>query len=89
MSASAAVAVLAELFPEDGIVVLESPSSTIAVRNRLRLSRQRRREAMMRINLLLVDRGELELVDRIEPCGASERIERLRDWLDSSAQRQA
>jgi benzoylformate decarboxylase len=39
MSASAAVAVLAELFPDDGIVVLESPSSTIAVRHRLRLTR--------------------------------------------------
>lgn len=32
-------AVLAELFPEDGIVVLESPSSTAALRNQLRLSR--------------------------------------------------
>jgi benzoylformate decarboxylase len=31
--------VLAELFPEDGIVVLESPSSTAALRNQLRLSR--------------------------------------------------
>jgi benzoylformate decarboxylase len=31
-------AVLAELFPEDGIVVLESPSSTPALRNQLRLS---------------------------------------------------
>jgi benzoylformate decarboxylase len=31
--------VLAELFPPDGIVVLESPSSTAALRNRLRLSR--------------------------------------------------
>jgi benzoylformate decarboxylase len=30
--------VLAELFPEDGIVVLESPSSTAALRNNLRLS---------------------------------------------------
>ena len=29
---------LAELFPEDGIVVLESPSSTAALRNQLRLS---------------------------------------------------
>ena len=27
------------MFPDDGIVVLESPSSTLAVRNRLRLSR--------------------------------------------------
>jgi benzoylformate decarboxylase len=39
MSASAAVATLADVFPEDGIVVLESPSATIAVRNQLRLSR--------------------------------------------------
>ena len=29
---------LAGVFPEDGIVVLESPSSTLALRNRLRLS---------------------------------------------------
>jgi benzoylformate decarboxylase len=33
-------AVLAELFPADGIVVLESPSSTAALRNQLRLSQQ-------------------------------------------------
>ncbi len=32
-------ATLAELFPADGIVVLESPSSTPALRNRLRISR--------------------------------------------------
>ncbi|HEX4467228.1 MAG TPA: benzoylformate decarboxylase [Solirubrobacteraceae bacterium] len=32
-------AVLSELFPQDGIVVLESPSSTAALRNQLRLSR--------------------------------------------------
>jgi len=30
---------LAEVFPEDGVVVLESPSSTLALRNQLRLSR--------------------------------------------------
>jgi benzoylformate decarboxylase len=30
---------LAEVFPEDGIVVLESPASTLALRNQLRLSR--------------------------------------------------
>src|SRR5205823_2852355 len=41
MSPSAAVAELAQVFPEDGIVVLESPSATLAVRNRLRLSRAR------------------------------------------------
>ncbi|HEY3020582.1 MAG TPA: benzoylformate decarboxylase [Solirubrobacteraceae bacterium] len=39
MSASAAMSALADAFPADGIVVLESPSSTIALRNRLRLSR--------------------------------------------------
>jgi benzoylformate decarboxylase len=32
-------AVLADVFPEDGIVVLESPSSTLALRNQLRLSK--------------------------------------------------
>ena len=32
-------AVLADIFPEDGIVVLESPSSTAALRNQLRLER--------------------------------------------------
>jgi benzoylformate decarboxylase len=32
-------ATLAELFPSEGIIVLESPSSTAALRNRLRLSR--------------------------------------------------
>ena len=30
---------LAEVFPEDGIVVLESPTSTLALRNQMRLSR--------------------------------------------------
>jgi benzoylformate decarboxylase len=32
-------ATLADVFPDDGIVVLESPSSTLALRNQLRLSR--------------------------------------------------
>ena len=39
MSGSAAMAALAEVWPEDGIAVLESPSSTLALRNRLRLSK--------------------------------------------------
>src|SRR3954447_10987404 len=39
MSASAAMAALAGGLPENGIVVLESPSSTIALRNRLRLGK--------------------------------------------------
>jgi benzoylformate decarboxylase len=39
LSGSAAMAALAEVWPEDGIAVVETPSSTIALRNRLRLSR--------------------------------------------------
>jgi benzoylformate decarboxylase len=39
MSPSTAARMLAEVFPEEGIVVLESPSGTLALRNQLRLSR--------------------------------------------------
>ena len=39
MSGSEAMAALADVWPEDGIAVLEAPSSTMALRNRLRLSR--------------------------------------------------
>src|SRR6476619_8636039 len=39
LSPSTVHGALAELFPEDGIVVLESPSSTMALRNQFRLSR--------------------------------------------------
>jgi benzoylformate decarboxylase len=39
MQAAAAVAALADVFPAEGIVVLEAPSATPAVRNRLRMSR--------------------------------------------------
>jgi benzoylformate decarboxylase len=39
ISGSRVHATLAELFPSDGIIVLESPSSTAALRNQLRLSR--------------------------------------------------
>ena len=39
MSGSEAMAALADVWPEDGIAVVESPSSTAALRNRLRLSR--------------------------------------------------
>jgi benzoylformate decarboxylase len=38
ISGSAAAAVLAGVWPQDGIAVVETPSSTVAVRNRLRLS---------------------------------------------------
>jgi benzoylformate decarboxylase len=39
LSASAVHATLGEALPDDGIVVLESPTSTLALRNRLRISR--------------------------------------------------
>jgi benzoylformate decarboxylase len=39
ISPSTAVRTLAQVFPEDGIVVLESPSATPALRNQLRLNR--------------------------------------------------
>ena len=39
MSASSVHATLAEVLPEDGIVVLESPTSTLALRNQLRISK--------------------------------------------------
>jgi benzoylformate decarboxylase len=39
ISGSAAMAALADVWPEDGIVVVETPSSTVALRNRLRISR--------------------------------------------------
>ncbi|MHB1537430.1 MAG: benzoylformate decarboxylase [Solirubrobacteraceae bacterium] len=39
MSASSAVRALADVFPEDGIIVLEAPSATLALRNQLRISR--------------------------------------------------
>jgi len=39
LSGSAAMAALAEVWPQDGIAVVETPSSTVALRNRLRLSR--------------------------------------------------
>jgi benzoylformate decarboxylase len=39
ISPSAAVQALADVWPEDGIAVVEAPSATLAVRNRLRLSK--------------------------------------------------
>lgn len=38
INASTAVRALAEVFPDEGIVVLEAPSATLALRNQLRLS---------------------------------------------------
>jgi benzoylformate decarboxylase len=39
LSGSAAMAALADVWPDEGIAVVETPSSTVALRNRLRLSR--------------------------------------------------
>jgi len=39
LNSSTVHSVLAEVFPEDGIIVLESPASTLSLRNQLRLSR--------------------------------------------------
>jgi benzoylformate decarboxylase len=39
MNASTAMRVLGEVFPEHGIVVLEAPSATLALRNQVRLSK--------------------------------------------------
>jgi len=39
MSGTEAMAALGAAFPDDGVVVLEAPSSTLALRNQLRLSR--------------------------------------------------
>lgn len=39
ISGSAAMSALADAWPQDGIAVVESPSSTVALRNRLRISR--------------------------------------------------
>ncbi len=39
MSPSTASRILAERFPQDGVLVLEAPSATLALRNQLRLSR--------------------------------------------------
>jgi benzoylformate decarboxylase len=39
LNPSTVCSALAEVFPEDGIVVLEAPSSTLALRNQLRISR--------------------------------------------------
>ena len=39
ISSSVAAATLAEVWPDDGILVLESPSSTLAMRSRLKLSK--------------------------------------------------
>jgi hypothetical protein len=45
-------------------------------------ARQLRRQALLRLNLVLAERGDLELLDELEPLAVSERVERLRLLLD-------
>jgi hypothetical protein len=54
-----------------------------------RLARVRRRAALTRVNLLLAERGELDLLEVLEPCAIAERVERLREWLSSDARSDA
>jgi hypothetical protein len=58
-------------------------------RKEQRLARQRRRQASTRVDLLLAERGELDLLGALEPCCVSERIERLRAWLASETERRS
>jgi hypothetical protein len=58
-------------------------------RKEQRLARQRRRQASARVDLLLAERGELDLLETLEPCCVSERIERLRTWLASETERRS
>jgi hypothetical protein len=48
-----------------------------------RLRRDERRQAMARVNLLLAERGELEWLDALDALAFAERIERLKQWLES------
>jgi hypothetical protein len=48
-------------------------------------ARQLRRQAVLRLNLVLAERGDLELLDELEPLAVAERVERLRALLDPDA----
>ncbi len=54
----------------------------------LRALRQRRRDALTRVNLLLAEDGEIELLDMLVPCALTERIRRLRSWFGVDAEGQ-
>ncbi|HEU4581207.1 MAG TPA: hypothetical protein VFS67_23275 [Polyangiaceae bacterium] len=42
-----------------------------------RAARQERRDALLRVNLVLAERGDLALLDELEPMAVAERVERL------------
>jgi hypothetical protein len=48
-----------------------------------RVLRLERRQALTSVTLLLAERGELELLDQLEPLSISERVERLQQWFES------
>ena len=47
--------------------------------------RQQRRQALRRVNLLLAERGDLALLEELEPLSVSERVERLSALLGLGA----
>jgi hypothetical protein len=55
-------------------------------RGELRAARARRRDALSRVNLLLAESGELELLETLVPCAVTERILRLRSWFGVDAE---
>lgn len=52
-----------------------------------RLARAVRRRAMTALWLELAERGELEQLELLEPLSVTERVERLRQWLEAGAER--
>lgn len=54
----------------------------------LRAARQRRRDAVTRINLILSEQGELELLEALVPCSVAERVRRLRERFGAGAEEQ-
>jgi hypothetical protein len=55
-------------------------------RSELRVARARRRDALRRVNLLLAENGEFELLEKLVPCAVTERILRLRSWFGVDAE---
>lgn len=52
-------------------------------------ARQLRRQALARVNLVLAERGDLELLDELEPLAVAERLERLRPLIGSDVEPEA
>jgi hypothetical protein len=52
---------------------------------RKRMARKQRAQAIANLNLLLAELGENELLDQMVRCSVQERVERLRQWLDTTS----